>query len=476
MHAKVLYEGRLADVREWAPISVNSVINKKLLRILDLVTYHFTKLQDSMGEKVLPLILELAQEPLSKALPGGHPLQRAESALKGLTTMIPYGHQDINQSDIDAVVAVLHSDFLTQGPVTPAFEKTIADYCGAQHAVAVNSATSALHIACLALGVGKGDVVWTTPITFVASANCALYCGATVDFVDIDPRTYNLCVERLAEKLAIAKKTGNLPKVVIPVHLCGQPCDMAGIHALSQQYGFKIIEDASHAIGGKYKGEPIGNCRYSDITVFSFHPVKIITTGEGGMAVTNDAAVANHLARLRSHGITRDPAEMTHAPDGPWYYQQIELGYNYRMTDIQAALGLSQMLRLDEFVSQRHVLAARYDYLLKDYPVATPWRHEDSYSGLHLYVVRLLPGNNEMNHPEVFERLRVNGIGVNLHYIPVYRHPHYARLGFNPSDFPEAERYYAKAITLPMYPGLTEEQQLEVVRRLVTPIGHQTIF
>lgn len=389
--------------------------------------------------------------------------------------IIPYGRQDINQADIDAVVEVLRSDFLTQGPVVPAFEKAVSTYCGAQHAVAVNSATSALHIACLALGVGKDDSVWTTPITFVASANCALYCGATVDFVDIDPRTYNLSVERLAEKLAQAEKSGCLPKVVIPVHLCGQPCDMAGIYALSQQYGFKVIEDASHAIGGRYKGESIGNCRYSDITVFSFHPVKIITTGEGGMALTNDIVLSNQMVRLRSHGITRDPAEMTHAPDGPWYYQQIELGFNYRMTDIQAALGLSQMQRLDTIVAKRHALAKRYDQLLKGF-VTTPWQHEDAYSGLHLYVIRLKKGVLNVGHRVVFERLRVAGIGVNLHYIPVYRHQYYAQQGFKSSDFPEAERYYAEAITLPMYPGLTEEQQSEVVQRLITPIGHQTIF
>jgi len=390
--------------------------------------------------------------------------------------MIPYGRQDVNQDDIDAVVEVLRSDFLTQGPVVPKFEKAVSDYCGVRHAVAVNSATSALHIACLALGVGKGDIVWTTPITFVASANCALYCGATVDFVDIDPLTYNLSVERLAEKLSQAEKVGNLPKVVIPVHLCGQPCDMAGIHALSKQYGFKIIEDASHAIGGKYKNEPIGNCRYSDITVFSFHPVKIITTGEGGMALTNDSMMASKMVRLRSHGITRDAAEMTHAPDGPWYYQQIELGYNYRMTDMQAALGLSQMNRLDELVSKRHTLAARYCELLKDFPVVVPWQHLDGYSGLHLYVIRLKLKDITTTHREVFERLRMNGIGVNLHYIPVYRQPYYARLGFKPGNFPEAESYYTEAISLPMYPSLTEEQQVEVVRRLVTPIGHQTIF
>jgi len=389
---------------------------------------------------------------------------------------IPYGRQDINQADIDAVVAVLRSDFLTQGPAIPSFENAVADYCGAKYGVAVNSATSALHIACLALGVGKGDSVWTTPITFVASANCALYCGATVDFVDIDPSTYNLSVERLAEKLVVAEKNGKLPKVVIPVHLCGQPCDMAGIYALSQQYGFKIIEDASHAIGGKYKDEPIGNGRYSDITVFSFHPVKIITTGEGGMAVTNNVQLGNQMVRLRSHGITRDPAEMGRAPDGSWYYQQIDLGFNYRMNDLQAALGLSQMLRLDEFVAKRHELATNYEKLLENSPVTTPWQHADSYSGLHLYVIRLLQGVKFLNHSEVFEHLRTNGVGVNLHYIPVYHHAYYARMGFNPTDFPEAERYYAEAITLPMYPALTKAQQREVVVKLNTPIGHQTIF
>jgi UDP-4-amino-4,6-dideoxy-N-acetyl-beta-L-altrosamine transaminase len=386
--------------------------------------------------------------------------------------MIPYGRQEINQDDIDEVVKVLRSDFLTQGPAVPAFENALAAYCGAQYAVAVNSATSALHIACLALGVGKGDVVWTTPITFVASANCALYCGGTVDFVDIDPRTYNLSVERLAEKLALAEKAGNLPKVVIPVHLCGQPCDMKGIHALGQQYGFKIIEDASHAIGGRYKGESIGNCRYSDITVFSFHPVKIITTGEGGMALSNNRQLVKQMQLLRSHGITRDEGEMTHAPDGPWYYQQIDLGFNYRMTDMQAALGLSQMRRLDEFVAKRHAVAAHYNDLLKNSPVATPWQHGDSYSGLHLYVIRLRTEDIKTSQRKIFERLRANGIGVNLHYIPVYRQPYYVGQGFNPGDFPEAEHYYAEAISLPMYPGLTRPQQSEVVQQLNAAIGH----
>ena len=383
-----------------------------------------------------------------------------------MTSMIPYGRQNISEADIQAVVDVLCSDYLTQGPAVPSFEKSIADYCSTQHAVAVNSATSALHIACLALDVGPGDIAWTTPITFVASANCALYCGAQIDFVDIDPRTYNMSVERLAEKLALAEKNGNLPKVVISVHLCGQPCDMAGIHALSQRYDFKIIEDASHAIGGKYRGEPIGNCRYSDITIFSFHPVKIITTGEGGMAMTNDAQLAKRMQLLRSHGITRDVNEMTHAPDGPWYYQQIDLGYNYRMTDLQAALGLSQMSRLDEFVAKRHAIAKRYDRLLADLPVITPWQHPDSNSGLHLYVIRLKLAEIGKTHRQVFEALRAAGIGVNLHYIPVHRQPYYERLGFNAGYCPEAERYYAEAISLPMYPGLTEAQQDKVIEKL----------
>jgi UDP-4-amino-4,6-dideoxy-N-acetyl-beta-L-altrosamine transaminase len=385
-------------------------------------------------------------------------------------SVIPYGRQEINQADIDAVIAVLKSDFLTQGPAVPAFEKSVANYCGALHAVAVNSATSALHIACLALGVGKGDIVWTTPITFVASANCALYCSATIDFVDIDSRTYNMSVRCLEEKLALAEKIGKLPKVVIPVHLCGQSCDMASIYALSQKYGFKIIEDASHAIGGKYKGESIGKCRYSDITIFSFHPVKIITTAEGGMAMTNDVQLAKRMQLLRSHGITRDVNDMTHTPDGPWYYQQIDLGYNYRMTDLQAALGLSQMQRLDQFVSQRHAIANRYDQLLADLPVYRPWQHEDSYSGLHLYVIRLKLAEIGKTHRQVFEALREFDIGVNLHYIPVYHQPYYQSLGFKTDYCLEAEQYYAEAISLPMYPGLTEAQQELVVTALYKSI------
>ena len=384
-----------------------------------------------------------------------------------MMSLIPYGRQDINQTDIDAVIGVLRSNFLTQGPVVPAFENAIVDYCGAHHAVAVNSATSALHIACMALGVGKGDVVWTSPITFVASANCALYCGAAVDFVDIDPRTYNLSVERLSEKLALAEKTGKLPKVVIPVHLCGQPCDMAGIYALSQQYGFKIIEDASHAIGGTYMGERIGSGRYSDITVFSFHPVKIITSGEGGMAVTNDPALAKSMRLFRSHGISSSEEDMLARPECEiWNYQQIELGFNYRMTDLQAALGLSQMQRVDFFVKKRHEIAKRYDLLLADLPLVIPWQNSDSYSGLHLYVIRLKLAELNKTKRQIYNALYSADIGVNVHYIPVYRQPFYEKMGFELSNYPEAESYYAEVITLPMYPRLTSEQQDFVVQTL----------
>jgi len=385
--------------------------------------------------------------------------------------MIPYGRQHISEADIQAVVDVLRSDFLTQGPAVPAFEQAVADYCGAHHAVAVTSATSALHIACLALGVGPGDWVWTSPITFVASANCALYCGARVDFVDIDPRTYNLSLECLAAKLTQAEQYGRLPKVVIPVHLCGQPCDMAGIHALSQRYGFKIIEDASHAIGGRYRGEPIGNCRYSDITVFSFHPVKIITTGEGGMAMTNDAQLAKRMQLLRSHGITRNAVEMTRAPDGPWDYQQIALGYNYRITDLQAALGLSQMQRLNEFVARRQAIAKRYDHLLADLPMVAPWQHPGGYSGMHLYVIRLKLNEILKTHRAVFESLRQTGVGVNLHYIPIYRQPYYEQMGFKVGYCPQAEQYYSEAISIPMYSALTETQQDQVVAMIRQAVG-----
>ncbi len=381
--------------------------------------------------------------------------------------MIPYGRQQITQNDIDEVVKVLQSDFLTQGPKVPLFEEVVSSYCGSRYATAVNSATSALHIACLALGLGKGDWLWTTPVTFVASANCGLYCGAQVDFVDIDPRTYNLCPKALERKLEKAKRENRLPKVIVPVHLCGQPCEMQAIHELGRRYGFRIIEDASHAIGGKYQEEPIGNGRYSDVTVFSFHPVKIITTAEGGMALTNDATLAEKMTLLRSHGITRDPSLMTHDADGPWYYQQITLGFNYRMTDVQAALGVSQMKRLDKFISRRHQLARRYDSLLSGLPVITPWQHPDSYSGFHLYVIRLQLNKLSKTHRQIFATLRTLGIGVNLHYIPVHTQPYYQRLGFKLGNFPEAECYYTEAISLPMFPDLTEQQQDQVVDALV---------
>lgn len=385
--------------------------------------------------------------------------------------MIPYGRHDITQADIDAVIGVLKSDHLTQGPAIPRFEKCVADYTGAKHALAVSNATAALHIACLALDLGPGNWLWTTPNTFVASANCALYCGAKVDFVDIDPRTYNLCPQKLEAKLIQAQKINQLPKVVVPVHLTGQPCDMAAIHALSQKYGFKIIEDASHAIGGLYRGETIGNCRYSDITVFSFHPVKIITTGEGGMALTNVDELATRLDLLRSHGITRDPALMTQSMDGPWYYQQVALGFNYRMTDIQAALGVSQMTRLDGYVKRRHANAQRYNELLVDLPVTLPWQDAESHSAYHLYVVRLQLENIDRSHRQVFEALRARDIMANLHYIPVHRQPYYQNMGFKPGDFPEAEQYYREAISIPMHVNLTDEEQLFVVSSLRRAMG-----
>lgn len=381
--------------------------------------------------------------------------------------MIPYGRHDITQDDVDAVVEVLRSDFLTQGPMVPRFEQTVANHVGAKHAVAVNSATSALHIACLALGLGSGDILWTSPVTFVASANCGLYCGAKVDFVDIDPRTYNMSPAALQVKLEEAERTGCLPKIVIPVHLCGQPCDMAAIHALSQRYGFKIIEDASHAIGGKYRDEFIGSCRYSDITIFSFHPVKIVTTAEGGMALTNSDSLASKMELLRSHGITRDADRMTRETDGAWYYQQIDLGFNYRMTELQAALGVSQMDRLDHYVARRHQLAARYDQLLREAPVKLPWQHPDGYSGLHLYVIRLDETRTAIGRRQAFDALRASGIGVNVHYIPVHTQPYYQAQGFSPEDFPESLRYYETAISLPLFQTMTEWQQDQVVLAIV---------
>jgi len=381
--------------------------------------------------------------------------------------LVPYGRQDIQDGDVAAVLDVLKSDFLTQGPVVPLFEKTVREVCGAAHAVAVNSATSALHIALMALDVGAGDTVWTSPNTFVASSNAALYCGASVDFVDVDLETYNLSIISLREKLEQAAVLGVLPKVVIPVHLTGQPCDMRAIHELSQQYGFKVVEDASHAIGGRYRNGAIGNCEYSDITVFSFHPVKIVTTAEGGMALTNNPALAEQMTLFRSHGITRDPLLMTRAPEGPWYYEQIALGYNYRMTDLQAALGASQMQRLQEYVGRRHEVAARYSQELEGLPLVLPKQAEFSYSAYHLYVIRLdLDAIIPLTHAEVFQSLRERDILVNLHYIPVHTQPYYQKMGFEWGDFPNAEAYYKTAISIPMFPTLSSDAQDKVISAL----------
>ena len=381
--------------------------------------------------------------------------------------MIPYGRQSISQSDIDAVVEVLESDFLTQGPKAPLFEKKLASKVNAKHALAVNSATSALHIACLALDLGEGDYLWTTTISFVASANCGIYCGAKVDFVDIDPQTYNMSIKHLELKLMIAAQEGKLPKILVVVHLCGQSCDMQAIKILSKRFGFKIIEDASHAVGGKYKNEYIGNCRYSDITVFSFHPVKIITTAEGGMALTNDNLLAQKMELYRSHGITRNPDLMSRETDGPWYYQQIDIGYNYRMTELQAALGICQIERLDSFVAYRHELAHRYDTLLRDLPIKVPWQHYDSYSAMHLYVIRLQLDKINKSHRVIFETMLEQGIGVNLHYIPIHTQPYYQNMGFEIGSFPEAESYYREAISLPMHQGLSIMQQDKVIQALI---------
>jgi UDP-4-amino-4,6-dideoxy-N-acetyl-beta-L-altrosamine transaminase len=378
--------------------------------------------------------------------------------------MIPYGRQDVTQADIDAGVEVLRSDFLTQGPIVPQFEAAVAKYCGAKFAVAVNSATSALHIACLALGLGPGDWLWTSPITFVASANCARYCGADVDFVDIDPSTYNMSPAALEAKLEAAKLAGRLPKIVVPVHLTGQSCDMRPIGELARRYGFKVIEDASHAVGGRYEDRQVGSCEHSDITVFSFHPVKIITTAEGGMAVTNDSHLARRLQLFRSHGITRDWAEMTHEPDGGWYYQQIELGLNYRLTELQAALGLSQLRRIDEYVAERTRLAARYDRLLDGFPLTLPHQAQYAANAWHLYVVRLKLKEVGITHQQFYDQLRDAGIGVNLHYIPVHTQPYYRALpGGAAMSFPEAERYYAEAVSLPIFATLTETDQDQIV-------------
>ena len=380
--------------------------------------------------------------------------------------MIPYGRQDITQDDVNAVLAVLQSNYLTQGPTVPRFELSIANYVSVNNAVALSSATSALHISCLALGLGPNDYLWTTPITFVASANCALYCGAKVDFVDIDERTYLLCPEKLETKLIQAANCGKLPKIVVAVHLCGQSCQMEKIFALGKKYGFKIIEDASHAIGGKYQDDLIGSCRYSDVTVFSFHPVKIITTAEGGMALTNSNDLAVKMTLLRSHGITRDTKLMTHSPDGPWYYQQLLLGYNYRMSDIQAALGLSQLNRLSYYVMRRHQIARRYDELLQGLPIIAPWQDPKNYSAFHLYVIQLKLEELSKSRNQIFKELQNFGIGVNVHYIPVHMQPYYQAMGFRLGDFPQSEKYYSSALTLPIFPTMTSEQQNEIVDKL----------
>lgn len=381
-------------------------------------------------------------------------------------SFIPYGRQSISEEDVQAVLEVLKSDWLTQGPSVERFERAVADYCGARYAVAVNSATSALHIACLAAGLGPGHTLWTSPNTFVASANCGLYCGAEVDFVDIDPQTYNISVKELEKKLVTATLEGRLPKVVIPVHFAGQSCDMGTMAELSKKYGFAVIEDASHAIGGHYRNTQIGGCSFSEMTVLSFHPVKIITTGEGGMVLTNKKDLYEKLVRLRSHGITRDSDLMEGESRGPWYYEQIELGFNYRMTDIQAALGRSQLSRIDEFVKRRHLLAERYNEKLKDLPLILPRQGSDVYSAFHLYVIRLKVDEIRKTHRQVFEELRAAGILVNLHYIAVHTQPYYRRRGFKVGDFPTAEKYSNEAITIPLYFDLGESEQDYVIESL----------
>jgi UDP-4-amino-4,6-dideoxy-N-acetyl-beta-L-altrosamine transaminase len=381
--------------------------------------------------------------------------------------MIPYGRQEITEADIAEVEKVLRSDFLTQGPTVPKFEKSIASYCGTSNAIAVNSATSALHIACLALDLGPGDWLWTSPNTFVASANCGRYCGADIDFVDIDPKTYNISVNALSEKLIQAEKLGNLPKILVPVHFAGQPCDMLAIHNLSKRYGFKIIEDASHAVGASYNQVKVGSCTHSDITVFSFHPVKIITSAEGGMALTNDKDIADRILRLRTHGITNDKKKMKQrSEDEIWNYQQIDLGFNYRMNDIQAALGLSQVKRLDQYIERRHQIAKNYDTELKNLPLTLPWQSPSIYSSYHLYPILIKFSADIKTQKKVYDELRENNIEVNLHYTPVHRHPYYEKLGFKKNDFPIAEKFHQEVISIPMYAALQDEHQDHVIKTL----------
>ncbi len=384
----------------------------------------------------------------------------------GLDEMIPYAKQSISDEDIDAVVKVLKSDFITQGPVVSQFEEAIATYCSARYAIAVSSGTAALHLSSLALNVGPGDMVWTSPNTFVASANCALYCGAEVDFVDIDPKTYNISIEALKEKLEYANQNNCLPKVLIPVHFSGQSCEMKEIKSLSVQYGFSIIEDAAHALGGEYQEQKVGSCFYSDVTIFSFHPAKMITCGEGGIVLTNNSSLADKIKRLRIHGVTRDPDLMTDLSHGIWFYQQLELGFNYRMTDMQAALGLSQLKKLDEFVSERRKLVGKYNQLLQSLPVITPWQHPDTHSSWHLYVIRLNLRELNKTRKIVFDELRLAGIGVHVHYIPVHTQPFYQELGFKKGDFPESESYYQEAITLPLFVDLTDKQLHFIIEKM----------
>jgi UDP-4-amino-4,6-dideoxy-N-acetyl-beta-L-altrosamine transaminase len=385
---------------------------------------------------------------------------------------IPYGRQEVTGKDVEAVVAVLKSSYLTQGPVVPEFEKTVSHHCKSKYAVATNSATSALHIACLALDLKSGDRLWTSPISFVASANCGICCGAEVDFVDIDPTTYNLSPQKLEEKLVQAEKIGKLPKIVVPVHMAGQSCEMEEIFKLGQKYGFNIIEDASHAIGGKYKGNSVGCGKYSDITIFSFHPVKIITTAEGGMALTNKCRLAEKMARLRSHGITSTPELMTKPIDGAWYYEQIELGYNYRMTELQAVLGCSQMKRLDQYVKKRNKLAKNYDEQLAMLPISLPKIENDIYSSYHLYIIKIDNGSINISRKHVFDSMRKKGIGVQVHYIPIHTQPYYKSMGFKPNDFPNAMDYYKQAISIPLYPTLSNQDQDYVIESLKNVLEH----
>lgn len=389
--------------------------------------------------------------------------------------MIPYSKQNINDDDIKSVVDILKSDYLTQGPVTPEFEKQINNYVGSKYSVAVINATSALHLACLALDVGHKDIVWTTPITFVASANCAKYCGATIDLVDIDENTYNISIDALRIKLEIAKKINALPKVLIAVHLAGQSCEMEKIYVLSKQYGFKIIEDASHAIGGRYKSNKIGSCEFSDITVFSFHPVKIITTCEGGVCTTNNKELYTKIYRLRSHGIVRNMEEFVNKPDGQWYYEQIDLGYNYRLNDLQSALGINQLKRIDSFIEERHEIAGKYDNLFRKIDYIKPhYQNPNCYSSYHLYIIRIKPCET-YTRKRIFEKLRNSGVYVNIHYIPIYKHPYYKNY-FDEENFPNSNAYYSEAISIPIFPGLTEKDISLIFDIITKPFNHQNIF